>query len=118
MNEATTSEQRLKTLRFNRRTQYPNQKTLQSLCLESGSENKMNHPVLDLTASDNPTLSPAYLGYKVDLKSGRMFWRICMDCEGRKAVEAEAHRLRLEVSHGLCAPHFQQRMASVTGDLT
>ena len=57
----------------------------------------------------------SFLGYKVDWKTGRMFWRVCCECDGRHAVEVEAQRLNLSVSHGLCGPHFQQRMAEITG---
>lgn len=73
---------------------------------------------LDLTDPNNPCTARAFLGYKMDLKNGALIWKVCMDCTSKGVVEAEAQRLGLLVSHGLCTEHFQQRMSNLTGDRT
>jgi len=73
-------------------------------------------PVLDLTDPANPCTSDAFLGYKVDVATGRMFWRVCCECDGKHAVEAEAERLNLSVTHTFCPKHYAEQIARVTGD--
>ena len=78
----------------------------------------MTTPLLDLTDPDNPCTSPAFLGYRVCVKTGRMFWRVCAWCETKAIVEAEARRLRLEITHSMCQTHYAEQIAQITGETT
>ncbi len=68
-----------------------------------------------MTVAENPYLSRAFLGHKVGA-NGELFVRVCMCCDERAIVEAEAARLKCKVTHGICAFHFQESMAQITGD--
>ena len=63
----------------------------------------------------NPTQFPAFMGY--GMGSDGPFWRVCAWCvESKGAVEAEARRLGLPVSHGMCQRHHAEQIARITGD--
>jgi len=68
----------------------------------------------------NPLIAPmpaAWLGYKFDFTGeGELLVRVCCECADRREAEAEAARLKCRVSHGLCGPCYQKRMAEITGD--
>ncbi len=68
-----------------------------------------------MTVAENPYLSRAFLGHKVG-RDGELFVRVCMCCEDRGLVEAEAERLKCKVTHGVCVRHFQEAMSEITGD--
>lgn len=57
-----------------------------------------------MTAADNPCLSPAWLGHKVDPVTGEVAWSVCAWCKpaDKTPVEREAERLCIPVSHGIC----------------
>ena len=70
----------------------------------------MNNRTLDLTNADNPCMRPAFMGHTIG-RDGVLRWRVCSWCESASAVNAEAARLKIPVTHGMCAPHFAEQMA-------
>ncbi len=45
-------------------------------------------------------------------------WRVCAWCDSKSIVDAEAARLNLPVTHGMCQHHAGEFNARITGDRT
>jgi hypothetical protein len=65
-----------------------------------------------MSTTDNPCASPAWLGYKVDLSTGELIWEVCAWClpVEKHRVEAEAERLDIRASHGICPTCYAREM--------
>ena len=59
-----------------------------------------------------PPLPAAWLGYKIDLRTGDALVRICAWCPDRRQAEAEAKRLNCRVTHGICPACYQAQYES------
>lgn len=64
----------------------------------------------------NPCTLPAFMGYT--LAGGEARWRVCAWCESKSAVDAEAKRLCIRVTHSICQKHATALTARIVGDRT
>lgn len=60
------------------------------------------------------TNHPAYLGEAKDHQ--RPTVRACADCDRSKILAKVCARLGWEVTRGICVPHYQKQIASLTGE--
>ena len=69
-----------------------------------------------MTTSPASEMPAAFIGYKIEERTGNLLVRCCSWCSDHGDLEAWAKSRKLTVTHGLCQHHFQQQIAALGGE--